>query len=109
MRFVREDVDDLVVAHDDVKIGFAISDEVIYVLIYFIYFFIGMVSCWKIILNYIHRWYLQLILRVSWANRSDTPFEVGGISTAIFLCTTKPTPFMAGVAADVIQIMDTVV
>lgn len=55
MRFVREDVVDLVVAHDDVKIGFAISDEVIYVLIYFIYFIISMVSCWKIILNYIHR------------------------------------------------------
>ena len=55
MRFVREGVVDLVVAHDDVKIGFAISDEVIYVLIYFIYFFISMVSCWKIILNYIHR------------------------------------------------------
>ena len=55
IRFVREDVVDLVVAHDDVKIGFAISDEVIYVLIYFIYFFISMVSCWKIILNYIHR------------------------------------------------------
>lgn len=42
-------------------------------------------------------------------HRSDTPFEVGGISTAIFLCITKPTPFMAGVAADAIQIMDTVV
>ena len=42
MRFVREDVVDLVVAHDDVKIGFAVSDEVIYVLIYFIYFFISM-------------------------------------------------------------------
>lgn len=55
IRFVREDVVDLVVAHDDVKIGFAISDEVIYVLIYVIYFFISMVSCWKIILNYIHR------------------------------------------------------
>ena len=54
-------------------------------------------------------YYLQLILRVSWANRSDTPFEVGGISTAIFLCITKPTPFMAGVAADAIQIMETVV
>ena len=55
IRFVREDVVDLVVAHDDVKIGFAISDEVIYVLRNFIYFFISMVSCWKIILNYIHR------------------------------------------------------
>ena len=55
IRFVREDVVDLVVAHDDVKIGFAISDEVIYVLKNFIYFFISMVSCWKIILNYIHR------------------------------------------------------
>ena len=52
-RFVREDVVDLVVAHNDVKMGFAISDEVIHVLINYIYFFISMASCWKLILNYI--------------------------------------------------------
>ena len=86
--------------------GFAISDVVIHVLINYIYLFISMASCWKISLNYI-----QVIFAIDLKGELGQPiryaFEAGDISCNFLVYYETDSP-MAGVAADVIQIMATV-
>ena len=87
--------------------GFAISDEVFQVLINYIYFFISMASCWKRNLNYI-----QMTSAIDLKGELGQPigyaFEADDISFNFLVYYESNSP-MAGVAADVIQIMATVV
>ena len=104
--FIRANFD-VEVAHNDVKMGFAISDEVFQVLINYIYFFISMASCWKRNLNYI-----QMTSAIDLKGELGQPigyaFEADDISFNFLVYYESNSP-MAGVAADVIQIMATVV
>ena len=86
------------VAYNDVKMGFAINDVVIHVVINYIYFFISMASCWKISLNYI-----QVIFAIDLKGELGQPiryaFEAGDISCNFLVYYETESP-MAGAAAD---------
>ena len=104
--FIRANFD-FEVAHNDVKMGFAISDEVIQVLLSYIYFFISMASCWKRILNYIQMTF-AIDLKGELGQPNGYAFEADDISYNFLVYYESDYP-VAGVAADVIQIMAIVV
>lgn len=83
------------VAHNDVKMGFAISDEDIHVLINYVYLFISMASCWKISLDYIQMIFV-IDLKGELGQHIGRAFDAGDISCNFLVYHETDSP-MAGV------------